>query len=123
MAWSDRVFPPDSADSATCSRAPRRAWYAEPPDWSAAADIEALIQHVPGGLETYRPQMRYLTLDEKALLEQDSPAELRNLVHALFRLEHSRDPLDSNWMAETPDEPADPRLRPGLQEPDRRLPP
>ncbi|MCG5534432.1 hypothetical protein LRF89_13415, partial [Halorhodospira sp. 9621] len=61
--------------------------------------------------------MRYLTLDEKALLEQDSSAELHNLVHALFRLEHSRDPLDSHWMTETPDEPADPRLRSGLQEP------
>ena len=62
--------------------------------WSAAADIEGLIQHVPGGLETYRPQMRYLILDEKALLEQDSSAELRNLVHALFRLEHSRGPQE-----------------------------
>ncbi|WP_200258995.1 Rpn family recombination-promoting nuclease/putative transposase [Halorhodospira neutriphila] len=64
------------------------------PRWSAAADIEELIQYVPGGLEAYRPQMRYLVLDEKALLEQEDSPELRNLVHALFRLEHSRDPQE-----------------------------
>ncbi|MFP4147835.1 MAG: transposase, partial [Halorhodospira sp.] len=57
-------------------------------------DIEPLIEYVPGGLERYRPQMRYLLLDEGALLAEENSPELRSLVHALFRLEHSRDPQE-----------------------------
>ncbi|MFP4182959.1 MAG: Rpn family recombination-promoting nuclease/putative transposase [Halorhodospira sp.] len=64
------------------------------PRWSAGTDIEQLIEYVPGGLERYRPQMRYLLLDEGALLREDPSPELRSLVHVLFRLEHSRDPQE-----------------------------
>ncbi|MBK1736239.1 transposase [Halorhodospira abdelmalekii] len=64
------------------------------PRWSAATDVEALIERVPGGLEQYRLSMQYLLLDEGHILEQEASEELKNLVHALFRLEHSRDEQD-----------------------------
>ncbi|MBK1725610.1 Rpn family recombination-promoting nuclease/putative transposase [Halorhodospira neutriphila] len=62
--------------------------------WSAATDIEPLIERIPGGLERYRPQMRYLLLDEGALLAEERSPALRSLVHALFRLEYSRSPQE-----------------------------
>lgn len=64
------------------------------PRWSAGTDIEQLIEYVPRGLERYRPHMRYLVLDEGALLSEDPSPELRSLVYALFRLEHSQDPQE-----------------------------
>lgn len=64
--------------------------------WTAPRDIEELIERVPGGLEAYRPSLRYLLLDEGELLGGDTPAppEVENLAQALFRLEHSRDERD-----------------------------
>ena len=62
--------------------------------WSAKAEIGELIERIPGGLERYRPRMRHLVLDQKALLREDTTPELRGLVHALFRLEHSRSPQE-----------------------------
>ncbi len=46
---------------------------------------------VPGGLERYRPRLRYCLVDEGriATVELES---LRNLTAALFRLEKSRGP-------------------------------
>lgn len=54
--------------------------------WAAALDVADLIEEVPGGLERYRPQLRYCLLDERrtATAELES---LRNLAAALFRLE------------------------------------
>lgn len=57
--------------------------------WGAAQDVRALVESVPGGLDFYRPQCRYLLLDEHRIAESELPA-LRNLVAALFRLEQSR---------------------------------
>ncbi len=59
--------------------------------WCAPLQMGELIEPLPGGLAGYRPQMRYLLLDESAY-----PAEelepLDNLAAALFRMERSGAP-------------------------------
>ena len=59
--------------------------------WNAAVDVSDLVQSVPRELERYRPRMPYLLLDEGAIVgsEHWSP-EARNVVAAIFRLEHHR---------------------------------
>lgn len=61
------------------------------PPWGAALDVAELIEAVPGGLERYRPQLRYCLLDEGRIVETEAEP-LRNLAAALFRLEKSRGP-------------------------------
>lgn len=56
--------------------------------WSAPEDIAALIEPGPRTLERFRPQGRYLLIDERRYGENEL-APLRNLVAALFRLENS----------------------------------
>jgi flagellar biosynthesis/type III secretory pathway protein FliH len=53
-------------------------------------DVAELIEPVPGGLEAYRPHLRYALLDEARVPEMELESE-RNLAAALFRLEKSRD--------------------------------
>ncbi len=56
------------------------------PAWNAPLELEALLAPAPSGLECYRPQMRYLLLDEGRIeLAQDD--KLRNLAAEIFRLE------------------------------------
>ncbi|MEQ5855629.1 Rpn family recombination-promoting nuclease/putative transposase [Halomonas sp. EF61] len=59
--------------------------------WNAAVDVSDLVQSVPRELERYRPRMPYLLLDEGAIVDSEhwSP-EARNVVAAIFRLEHHR---------------------------------
>jgi len=59
--------------------------------WGAALDMADLVENVPGGLERYRPQLRYCLLDEGRIVESEVES-LRNLAAALFRLEKSRGP-------------------------------
>jgi predicted transposase/invertase (TIGR01784 family) len=59
--------------------------------WGAARDVAELIEEVPGGLERYRPQLRYCLLDERRIAAEEI-ASLRNVAAALFRLEQSRKP-------------------------------
>ena len=59
--------------------------------WNAATNVKDLIGEVPGGLGRYRPEVRYLLLDEGRYSDSEL-APLRNLVAALFRLENSRTP-------------------------------
>jgi hypothetical protein len=59
------------------------------PAWTAPLDLEGLLAPAPGGLESYRPSLRYLLLDE-GRIDPNSPEALRNLVAALFRLEQGR---------------------------------
>jgi hypothetical protein len=59
--------------------------------WQAPEEVAELIATVPGGLERYRPHLRYFLLDEGRFTEADL-APLRNLAAALFRLENSRTP-------------------------------
>jgi hypothetical protein len=65
--------------------------------WDGACELTDLIEPVPGGLGAYRPQLRYLLLDQGAIVNDPaySPA-LRNLAAALFQLEHARD--EATWL-------------------------
>ncbi|MBF0152325.1 MAG: Rpn family recombination-promoting nuclease/putative transposase [Magnetococcales bacterium] len=57
--------------------------------WSAALDVADLIVQPPGGLEQYRPRMRYLLIDGVRYAKAGLSSQ-RNLVAALFRLEQCR---------------------------------
>jgi predicted transposase YdaD len=59
--------------------------------WSAAREVSELIEEVPGGLERYRPQLRYCLLDEMRMAGSELEL-LRNVAAGVFRLEKSRDP-------------------------------
>ena len=59
------------------------------PRWSAAVEINELIESIPGGLSKYAPKMRYLLLEENELVAQES-VPLQNLASALFRSEKSQ---------------------------------
>lgn len=61
--------------------------------WGAAQEVADLVETVPGGLERYRPQLRYCLLDEGRIVETGLES-LQNLAAALFRLEKSRGPED-----------------------------
>lgn len=61
--------------------------------WGAALDVAELTETVPGGLERYRPRLRYCLLDE-ARIAASELEPLQNLAAALFRLERSREPED-----------------------------
>jgi predicted transposase YdaD len=66
--------------------------------WTASVELAELIAPVPGGLDAYRSYSRYLLLDEGAVVDDPSfPVEVRNLVAALFRLEHARD--EATWLS------------------------
>lgn len=56
--------------------------------WTSPTDIGELIPKGPAGLEAFRPRLKFLLLDQSALLEQAREAS-RNPVAILFRLEHA----------------------------------
>lgn len=59
--------------------------------WNAALDIGEMVETVSGGLGRYSPTLHYLLLDEKAIVNDPAwPDETRNVVAALFNLEHYR---------------------------------
>jgi putative YhgA-like transposase len=78
--------------------------------WNGALDIADLIEPVPGGLEAYRPHLRYALLDEAQVPELESE---RNVAAALFRLEKSRDV--EAFRREVGRIAADPDLDPGVR--------
>jgi predicted transposase/invertase (TIGR01784 family) len=59
--------------------------------WRAAQEVSELIEEVPGGLERYRPQLRYCLLDEMRMADSELEP-LRNVAAGLFRLEKSQGP-------------------------------
>ena len=61
--------------------------------WDAPVEVADLVAPMPGGLETYRPRLKYFLLDEGSYGDSEL-APLRNLAAALFRLENSRTPQD-----------------------------
>jgi predicted transposase YdaD len=61
--------------------------------WDAPVDVADLVVPMPGGLETYRPRLKYFLLDEGCYADSEL-APLRNLAAALFRMENSRTPQD-----------------------------
>jgi hypothetical protein len=75
--------------------------------WGAAQDVADLVEAVPGGLERYRPHLRYCLLDEGRIAESRLES-LQNVTAALFRFERSRGPADvqqvlvalSEWLKE-----------------------
>ena len=50
-----------------------------------------LVTNVPGGLARYRPEVRYLLIDE-GVFDTEELSSRANLVAALFRLERGADP-------------------------------
>ncbi len=80
------------------------------PIWTAVQDVGDLIVTVPGGLDRYRPRMRYLLIDEVRYGNAELES-MKNLSAALFRLEKSRTPQEIrevlksliNWL-KTPDQ-------------------
>jgi predicted transposase/invertase (TIGR01784 family) len=61
--------------------------------WGAAQEVSELVEEIPGGLERYRPRLRYCLLDEMRMADSELES-LRNVAAALFRLEKSRGPDD-----------------------------
>ena len=80
------------------------------PRWTAATDVFDLIPPVPGLVERFKPQLKYLLIDENAYPDREL-ASLKNLVAALFRIEHPSTPesirellsLLSDWLIDRPD--------------------
>ncbi|MDR2033011.1 MAG: Rpn family recombination-promoting nuclease/putative transposase, partial [Azoarcus sp.] len=58
-------------------------------EWRAPHDVAECYTTPPDGLETYRPSLRYLLLDERRL-QQHPQTEVRNFAEAVFRMEASR---------------------------------
>ena len=80
--------------------------------WRAVLDVADLIEPVPGGLDAYRPRLRYALLDEAQVPEMELEAE-RNVAAALFRLEKSHDPEE--FRLEVGRIASDPHLEEGLR--------
>jgi len=78
--------------------------------WSAVTDVFDLIPAVPGLVEQFKPRLRYLLIDENAYSDGEL-ASLKNLVAAVFRIEHPASPeaigvllsLLDEWLADRPD--------------------
>jgi predicted transposase/invertase (TIGR01784 family) len=67
--------------------------------WNAPIHFSELIQDITGGLSKYRPDFRYLLLEENLYNNEDLPT--RNLVSAVFKLEKSRNPEDMRELVST----------------------
>ncbi|MBK7952507.1 MAG: hypothetical protein IPK02_00170 [Candidatus Accumulibacter sp.] len=69
-----------------------------------------MIPPVPGLVEQFKPRLKYLLIDENAYTDSDL-ASLKNLVAAVFRIEHPASPeviggllgLLEEWLADRPD--------------------
>ncbi|MBL8422550.1 MAG: Rpn family recombination-promoting nuclease/putative transposase, partial [Candidatus Accumulibacter phosphatis] len=78
--------------------------------WSAVTDVFDLIPAVPGLVEQFKPRLKYLLIDENAWSDSEL-ASLKNLVAAVFRIEHPASPeaiggllsLLDEWLVERPD--------------------
>ena len=80
------------------------------PRWTAAKDVADLIPPVPGLVAQFKPALKYLLIDENAYSETEL-ASLKNLVAAVFRIEHPAAPetiqtlvrLLEAWLVDRPD--------------------
>ena len=78
--------------------------------WTAATDVFELIPVVPSLVEQFKPHCKYLLVDENAYTETQL-ASLKNLVAAVFRIEHPVSPqaideliaLLDVWLVDRPD--------------------
>ncbi len=80
------------------------------PPWSAVSDVFDLIPPVPGLVEQFKPRLKYLLIDESAYTEGEF-GSVKNLVAAVFRIEHPATPetisqllgLLNEWLSDRPD--------------------
>ena len=78
--------------------------------WSAATDVFALIPPVLGLVEHFKPKLKYLLIDENAYTDSEL-GSVKNLVAAVFRIEHPASPevikqllsLLNEWLSDRPD--------------------
>jgi predicted transposase YdaD len=78
--------------------------------WTAATDIADLIPAVPGLVSEFKPNLKYLLIDENAYSTHEL-SSLRNLVAAVFQFEQAQSPssiediinLLIEWLADRPD--------------------
>ena len=78
--------------------------------WTAATDVAALIPKVPGLVSKYMPSLEYLLIDQSQYTEADL-SELKNLVAAVIRFEHSENvtvllrliDLLNEWLDDNPE--------------------
>jgi len=78
--------------------------------WTAVTDVFDLIPAVPGLVEQFKIRAKHLVIDENAYADSEL-ASLKNLVAAVFRIEHPTSPkamqelltsLD-DWLSDRPD--------------------
>ena len=80
------------------------------PRWTAVHDVFELIPAVPGLVEQFKPQLKYLLIDENVYSDSEL-SSLKNLVAAVFRIEHPASPetigtllsLLEEWLIDRPD--------------------
>ncbi len=80
------------------------------PRWTAASDIFELIPPVPGLVEQFKPRLKYLLIDENSYPDHEL-ASAKNLVAAVFRIEHPGSPQEigeliallGSWLNDRPD--------------------
>jgi len=78
--------------------------------WTVATDVFDLIPAVPGLVEQFKPRSKYLLIDENVYTDSDL-ASLKNLVAAVFRIEHPSSPesiralltMLNDWLIDRPD--------------------
>ena len=78
--------------------------------WSAVTDVFELIPLVPGLVEQFKPRLKYLLIDENAYTDSEL-SSVKNLVAAVFRIEHPASPeaigqllgLLNEWLSDRPD--------------------
>ncbi len=80
------------------------------PRWTAVTEIFELIPPVPGMVEQFKPRLKYLLIDENNYTDHEL-ASAKNLVAAVFRIEHPSSPksiseligLLNEWLGDRPD--------------------
>lgn len=78
--------------------------------WTSPTDVFDLIPPTPGLVAQFKPKAKYLLIDENAYSDSEL-ASIKNLVAAVFRIEHPATPekisdllsLLNDWLADRPD--------------------
>jgi hypothetical protein len=78
--------------------------------WTAVTDVFDLIPAVPGLVEQFKIRAKHLVIDENAYADSEL-ASLKNLVAAVFRIEHPTSPKAmqelltslADWLSDRPD--------------------
>jgi hypothetical protein len=78
--------------------------------WTSPTDIFDIIPPVPGLVEQFKPRFKYLLIDENCYTDHEL-ASVKNLVAAVFRIEHPNSPqriselisLLGVWLIDRPD--------------------